>query len=136
MRAIRNFVKLVSTISGTGAPVNGFCYQGTQYEVENTIGDTLWFKLVRVNHLISGYYSGDGCHWKKLEKILPFLRLTLFRFFDFYRNASGFYLKGNQDAWFDFYIYRDAYTPILAECPATSMAHLCHAAVVELARWI
>ncbi len=113
------FVKLVSTMSGTGAPVIGFCYQGTQYEVENTIGDTLWFKLVRVNHLISGYYSGDGCHWEKIGEDFTVSEIDSYSDFStFTGTRQGFYVKGNQDAWFDFYIYRDAYTPILAECPA------------------
>jgi len=31
---------------------------------------------------------------------------------------QGLYVSGNSSAWFDLYIYRDAFTPILAECPA------------------
>ncbi len=31
---------------------------------------------------------------------------------------QGLYVQGSQNAWFDHYIYRDAWTPILAECPA------------------
>jgi hypothetical protein len=31
---------------------------------------------------------------------------------------QGLYVQGAGNAWFDLYIYRDAFTPILAECPA------------------
>jgi hypothetical protein len=39
-------------------------------------------------------------------------------FSTFTGTRQGLYVKGTSDAWFDLYIYRDAYTPILAECPA------------------
>jgi len=38
-------------------------------------------------------------------------------FNDFTGNQQGLYVKG-KPAFFDLYIYRDAYTLILAECPA------------------
>jgi len=39
-------------------------------------------------------------------------------FSSFTGTRQGLYVRGTSDAWFDFYIYRDAYTPIIAECPA------------------
>jgi hypothetical protein len=39
-------------------------------------------------------------------------------FSSFTGTRQGLYVKGTSDAWFDCYIYRDAFTPILAECPA------------------
>ena len=39
-------------------------------------------------------------------------------FTSFTGTRQGLYVKGRSDAWFDYYIYRDAYTPLLAECPA------------------
>lgn len=113
------YVKLYSTLSNSGKPSINFSYQSTKYEVENTLGDTLWLKLVRINHLISGYYSDDGYRWIQIGEALNVSEIDSYSDFStFTGTRQGLYVKGSHDAWFDLYIYRDAYTPILAECPA------------------
>jgi len=112
-------VKLVSTLSTEGFKVITYSFKSTIYETENTIGDTLWLKLVRINHKISGYFSGDGFVWIEIGAPIDISEIDSFSDFStFTGTRQGLYVKGMSDAWFDFYIYRDAYTPIMAECPA------------------
>ena len=112
-------VKLVSTLSTEGFKVITYSFKSTIYETENTIGDTLWLKLVRINHKISGYFSGDGFDWIEIGAPIDISEIDSFSDFStFTGTRQGLYVKGMSDAWFDFYIYRDAYTPIMAECPA------------------
>ncbi len=112
-------VKLVSTLSATNQKIVAFSYQSIKYEAENEIGDTLWLKIVRINHLIGGYYSGDGVNWTPLDTAFDISEIDSYSDFStFTGTRQGLYVRGANPAWFDFYIYRDAYTPILAECPA------------------
>jgi beta-xylosidase len=113
-------VKLVSTFSTEGLKLITFSFKDTKYETGNTIGDTLWLKLVRINHKISGYFSGDGFDWVEIGSPID-IKEEIDSYSDFSTftgTRQGLYVRGMSDAWFDFYIYRDAYTPIMAECPA------------------
>ncbi|HEX9973354.1 MAG TPA: family 43 glycosylhydrolase [bacterium] len=113
------FVKLVSSLSTDGKNVILFSFENTKYEVENSVGDTLWLKLVRINHKISGYFSSDGSSWTEVGQAVDISQIDSYSDFStFTGTRQGLYVKGTSDAWFDLYIYRDAYTPILAECPA------------------
>ncbi len=113
------FVKLVNSLLADGRNVISFSFKNTRYEVENSIGDTLWFKLVRINHKISGYFSSNGNIWTEVGQAVDISQIDSYSDFStFTGTRQGFYVKGTSDAWFDLYIYRDAYTPILAECPA------------------
>jgi beta-xylosidase len=113
------FVKLVSSVSAAGQKVIAFSFESTRYEVENTTGDTLWFKLARVNHTISGFVSGDGIDWEEVGQSVDISQIDSYSdFTTFTGTRQGLFVKGTGAAWFDCYIYRDAYTPILAECPA------------------
>jgi len=113
------YVKLVSTVSADGKHLITFSFNNTRYETENTIGDTLWFKLVRINHKIRGYFSSDGYDWTELVQTFDISKIDSYSDYStFTGTRQGLYVKGTSDAWFDLYIYRDAYTPILAECPA------------------
>jgi len=112
-------VKLVSTLSTDGNKLILFSFEDDMYEVENSVGDTLWFKLVRINHKISGYFSGNGTDWTKMVQAVDVSQIDSYSDYStFTGTRQGLYVKGTSDAWFDLYIYRDAYTPILAECPA------------------
>jgi hypothetical protein len=113
------FVKLSSSLSAEGKKVIRFSYENTVTEVENTLGDTLWFKLVRVNHKITGYFGGNGIDWTKIDKEFDVSIVDSYSdFVSFTGTRQGLYVQGTGNAWFDLYIYRDGYTPILAECPA------------------
>jgi len=113
------FVKLVSSLTSEGKKSVVFSFESTVYEVENTVGDTLWLKMARVNHSITGYFSGNGTNWIQVGQ--PFDISVIDSYSDyssFTGTLQGLYVQGAGNAYFDLYIYRDAYTPILAECPA------------------
>ena len=115
-------VRLVSSLSSTGNRVIRFVFGSTLYEVDNSIGDTLWLKMVRVNHKISGYFSGNGNDWTQVGQAVDISAIDSYSDFStFTGTRQGLYVNGMQNCWFDLYIYRDAYTPILAECPANQL---------------
>jgi len=114
-----HYAKVFSTVNSESENVLAFSFQDISYEVENTIGDTVWFKLLRDNHMISGFYSSDGLTWSQIGE--PINALSLDReqtsFNDFTGSQQGLYVEGKR-AFFDLYIYRDAYTKIDARYPA------------------
>lgn len=115
-------VKLVSSLSSNGDKAIRFSFGGTQYEVPNTVGDTLWLRLVRINHKISGYFSNDGNEWTQVGQVFDISTIDSYSdFTTFTGTRQGLYVSGMQTCWFDLYIYRDAFTSILAECPANQI---------------
>lgn len=113
------FVKLVSTITAEGKKVVVFSFESTRFEADNTIGDTLWLKMTRVNHNISGYYSANGNNWTQVGKAVDVTIIDSYSdFTSFTGTLQGLYVQGAGSAFFDLYIYRDAYSPIMAESPA------------------
>lgn len=112
-------VKLVSTLSADGKKAIVFSFQNTRYEVENSIGDTLWLKMIRVNHKITAYSSKNGSNWSKVGQTFDVSTIDSYSDFSTWAGTrQGLYVSGSNSAWFDLYIYRDAFSPILAECPA------------------
>ncbi|MBN2009210.1 family 43 glycosylhydrolase [candidate division KSB1 bacterium] len=112
-------VKLVSSLSADGIRVISFSFENTTYDVENTVGDTLWLKLVRINHKINGYFSDNGINWTEVGQAVDVSQVDSYSDFStFTGTRQGLYVVGSNKAWFDLYIYRDAFTPILTECPA------------------
>ncbi len=112
-------VKLVSTVASDGKKVVDFSFENYKVQAENSIGDTLWLKLVRVNHKISAYFGGDGIHWTSLGQPVDVAVIDSYSdFTTFTGTRQGLYVRGTADAFFDLYIYRDAFTPMMAECPA------------------
>ncbi|HEY3371915.1 MAG TPA: family 43 glycosylhydrolase, partial [Prolixibacteraceae bacterium] len=123
LRIIRSdetkFVKLCSTISAEGKKTTVFSFENTRYEVENTVGDTLWLKIVRINHSLSGYFSGNGNDWTQVGQAVDISIIDSYSDFSTWIGTrQGLFVQGANSAYFDLYTYRDAYTPILAECPA------------------
>ncbi|MBN1694138.1 family 43 glycosylhydrolase [candidate division WOR-3 bacterium] len=114
-----HYVKVFSTVNSESENVLVFSFEDISYEVENTIGSTVWLKLLRNNHTIYGYYSSDGFTWTRIGKGINAgdLDIEQTSFNDFTGSQQGLYVEG-KPAFFDLYIYRDAYTEILAECPA------------------
>ncbi len=112
-------LKLVSTLSNEGVKIVSFSFNGTSATAMNNFGDTLWLKLERINHIIKGYFSGDGINWINVEQQFDISNIDSFSDFStFTGTRQGLYVSGKISAYFDFYIYRDAYSEILAECPA------------------
>ncbi len=112
-------VKVYSSMNPQGKKVVAFSFGNTKYEVENTIGSMVWLKLVRNEHRMYGYFSADGNSWMQIGTFIQALDMDIeqTQFNNFTGNQQGLYIQG-KDAFFDLYIYRDAYTPLSAACPA------------------
>jgi len=114
----KSFLKLYASVDESGSKVIIFSFDTNKFSVENTAGDIIWLKIVRVNHIISGYFSSNGIDWIQVGKTFNISTIDSYSDFStFTGTRQGLYVR-NSTAYFDFYIYRDAYTPILAECPA------------------
>ncbi len=113
------FVKLFVTRLSGGEKGVVFSYDQTRHETVVTSGDTVWLKMVRVNHKVSGYFSADGVTWSLVGSAVDVSAIDSYSdFSSFTGTRQGLFVEGNLSAWFDLYLYRDAFTPILAECPA------------------
>jgi len=112
-------VRVFSTVNSEGYQSIAFSFGNIKYEVENAIGSVVWLKLIRNEHIMSGFYSPDGNNWTQIGEEINALDLDVeqTQFNDFTGNQQGLYVKGNY-AFFDLYIYRDAYTNIAAQSPA------------------
>jgi xylan 1,4-beta-xylosidase len=112
------YVRLCSSVDDSGHKAIFFSFDNNKYEAENTVGDTVWLRIIRVNHSISGYFSRDGFNWKQVGQRFDISEIDSYSdFTTFTGTRQGLYVL-DSPAYFDLYIYRDAYTPILAECPA------------------
>lgn len=113
------FVKLYSTLGADGKKKVVFSFDATKYETDNVIGDTLWLKIARVNHRVSAYFGSKGTDWLQVGEAIDVSVIDSYSDFSTWIGTrQGLYVAGKTDAYFDLYIYRDAFTPILAECPA------------------
>ncbi|HEY4786199.1 MAG TPA: family 43 glycosylhydrolase [Bacteroidales bacterium] len=113
------FVKLFSTINDKGQKVLVFSFDKIRFESPNTIGNEIWLKIERLDHIVKGFFSADGMNWTQVGSQIDVTSLDKYQvnYNGWCGNRQGLYVQGNS-ADFDLYIYRDAYTPILAECPA------------------
>jgi xylan 1,4-beta-xylosidase len=113
------FVRLFSSVSIGGLGIIAFSFDDTRYQIQNTAGDTVWLKIVRINHTVSGYLSSDGIDWVKVGQDIDISEIDSYSdLTSFTGTRQGLYVNGENNAFFDLYIYRDAYTPIMAACPA------------------
>ena len=112
--------KIYCTLNSLGKKVVCFSFDNLKYEVDNSIGNIVWLKLERNIHELTGFFSSDGSKWIQVGNKINVEALD--RFSNNYNgwcgNRQGLYVQGTNYADFDLYIYRDAYSPILAECPA------------------
>jgi beta-xylosidase len=115
-------VRLVSSLSSSGDNVIRFTFGTTNFEVKNSAGDTVWLKMIRINHKISGYFSKYGNDWTQVGQAVDISQIDSYSDFStFTGTRQGLYVYGVQNCLFDLYIYRDAFSPILAECPANQL---------------
>jgi xylan 1,4-beta-xylosidase len=114
----KSFVKLYSSVNDSNQKVVVFSFNSTKYETPNTAGDTLLLRIFRSNHNVSGYFSNNGYDWTKVGNTFDISTIDSYSDYStFTGTRQGLYVSGSS-AYFDYYIYRDAYSPILAECPA------------------
>jgi hypothetical protein len=113
------FVKVYSSVNDEGTDIFGFSFDNTIYEVENTLGSVVWLKLVRNDHMVSGFYSENGVSWTQIGDEIDAIEIGRHQtdFNDFTGNQQGLFVQG-KSAFFDSYIYRDAYSDIMARNPA------------------
>ena len=111
--------KVFSTVNDEGEDVFALSFQNTRYETENMVGSIAWLKMIRDEHMITGYYSADGLIWIQIGEAINAGTLDTEKpnYNDFTGNQQGPYVEGGS-AYFDLYIYRDAYTDISANNPA------------------
>ncbi len=111
---------LFSTLNASGFKIIKFALDttGITYETPNTAGNVVWLKVVRVNHFLTGYYSPNGFDWTQVGSTIDVSLLDKqpISASGWTGNTQGIYVK-EAAADFDLYIYREAYTPILPECP-------------------
>ena len=114
--------KVYSGVNSNGDKVLAFSFENTLYEVENTVGSIVWLKLVRDEHDMSGFYSSDGVTWTRIGEPVNGVKMDReqTQFNNFTGNQQGLYVEG-KEAYFDFYIYKDAYTAIRADSPANQL---------------
>ncbi len=110
------YAKLYSSLNTGGTKVICFSFDKTYYEAENTSGNIVWLKLLRSNHVLTGYFSADGRYWTRVGKSINVSTMDVQQseYNAFTGNRQGLYVKGSP-ADFDLYIYRDAYSPIAGE---------------------
>ncbi len=116
--------RLCSTFDGL-KKVLRFSFNGKAYTATNAVGNRVWLKLVRSDHILRGFFSANGYAWKEigdpvdvsaLDKEQPDTNGWI-------GNRQGLYAL-NRQADFDLYIYRDGYTPIQADCPANQCGYV------------
>jgi len=119
------YTKLYCTVNDSGIRIVRFSYKTTLYEAENSVGNVLWLKLYRDNHIMSAYFSSNGTNWNQVGQGINVLDMddNQPNYSYFTGSRQGLYVKG-KSADFDLYIYRDAYSPILAEPPANQYGTL------------
>ncbi len=112
------YARLYSTVDSSGEKVVDLSFNGQTYSSVNAAGDTVWLKLVRVNHVLTGYWSADGFSWTMVGSVdLASMDGLQPNYNSWTGNRQGLFVQ-NSAAYFNFYIYRDAYTSVLADCPA------------------
>ncbi len=114
--------KVLSTKNSAGENVLSFSFDRMTRQVQNTVGSIVWLKLVRIEHTLSGFYSADGFEWIKIGNDINAAALDIeqTQFNNFTGSQQGLYVQG-KPAFFDLYIYRDAYTEIPAAHTANAL---------------
>lgn len=114
--------KVYCSIDSAGNKIAAFSYKTFYSEVKNpsTTNNTLLLKLIRVNHWLTAYFSSDGKFWNQIGSKINVAEMDGLQpdYNAWTGNRQGLFVQGNTSADFDYYIYRDACTPIAAECAA------------------
>ncbi|HCD50826.1 MAG TPA: glycoside hydrolase [Balneolaceae bacterium] len=112
-------VRVFNTMDQYGKSQFMFTFDRREYDEQNTIGTTFWLKLERNEHEVSGFYSDDGASWTQIGRTIDASELNVEQtdFNSFTGNQQGIFTQ-SKDAYFDLYIYRDAYSPMYAHYAA------------------
>jgi len=112
----KRWVRLFCTTDEKGHELICFSDSSTVFTVDRTNDAPVWLKMERINHTLFGYSSTNGKHWTAVGQGINT------KFMDdmaanWIGNRFGLYVK-KQPAYFDLFIYRDAFTPVMAGWPA------------------
>jgi hypothetical protein len=123
---------LYSSANSLGDQVIKFSFGSTIYEAPNTAGNVVWLKMARFNHMVSGFFSTNGFDWTLVGKSIDVKSMDIQQANSnaWTGNRQGIYVKGSA-ADFDLYIYRDAYTSILAETTANQSGTAPNTAILD-----
>jgi len=116
------FAKLYSSADSAGNKIVAFSYESRFYKVNSPTSGadtTVWLKLVRNEHVLTGYCGSDDSNWVQVGDTINVTDMDGLQpnYNSWTGNRQGLFVQGSPAA-FDMYIYRDAYTPIAAETPA------------------
>lgn len=104
-------VKLLLTYNGR--KVISFQALGSNIEVKNAIGDTVWLRIDRKEHALTAFYSADGINWQSMGNAVDVKGLdeaqTSYNWW--IGNSQGLFAKGG-NAYFDNYSYRDGFADL------------------------
>jgi xylan 1,4-beta-xylosidase len=112
----KRWARLFCTADEKGKELIVFSDSIHTYSAERLSDAPVWLKMERINHGLRGYFSMDGADW------IPVGEGIDTKFMDdmsanWIGTRIGLYVQ-NQPAFFDLFIYRDAYAPIMAGWPA------------------
>jgi len=84
--------------------------------VPNKLGDVIWLKLERREHLLTGYFSGDGQSWTAVGAPISAVNLDKAQpnFNSWVGTSVGLFAEG-KPADFDLFICKDGYSELPAE---------------------
>lgn len=93
----------------------GFRFNDKKVEIENTLGNVLWFRVERYEHQLRGAYSTDGIIWTQLVTAVSAIDLDKVQpnYNHWVGTSNGLYAIGKK-AHFDLYVYRDGFSPLPA----------------------
>jgi beta-xylosidase len=87
---------------------------GTQvFEIDNLLGNELWLKAQRENHLLRGFYSSNGIAWTQIGDAINVTNLDKSQenWNWWVGTSNGLFAKGKK-AHFDYYAFKDGFSPI------------------------
>jgi len=117
--------RLCVTRSSEGERVVAFRFDTLAHSTPLPSEEPVWLKLEREGHELTASFSLDGASWAPVAEKVNVARLDReqpasesgYDFNAFTGNQQGLYVLGNTPAYFDLYIYRDAYSRIPAQHP-------------------
>lgn len=108
----QTFVRLYC---GSGNKQIVFSFDTAVRSIPNRFGNTIWLKIERSQHLLTGYCSGDGKEWISLGAAISAVNLdkTQPNYNSWVGTSIGLFAEGGP-ADFDFFICKDGFSPMPA----------------------
>lgn len=103
------YAKLYSSIDSTGNKIVPFSYQTNYYQANNPAksgNNIVLLKLVRVNHVLTGYFSSNGYDWTQVGSSINVADMENLQtnYNAWTGNRQGLFVQGGNSADFDYYL--------------------------------